>query len=215
MYCLNSGNGFLLCILFCIQAEQNRSMFLLHKTEAFCIQPQASYISKWRESDRRSARGQQHSASRQDSLFWSLHSPAAYRHAWGDPLPHWAGAQGELLCIPIPAPRATSFLLCLSPELSTRSPQEPCATCQLLHLYFCLRVVVLFFFKASCCSFLPFIIEMTQGFFTLMWLRSTFQSLHHCSAWVGHLGPLVAMNGFLLPCQHRLSVLPERWADDL
>lgn len=116
---------------------------------------------------------------------------------------------------------------CASPFL----PPEPHPSCSAFHLSwahvhhrnlvppasFCTFIFVwgwlwVFFFNVSCCSFLSFIIEMMQGFFTLMWLRSIFQSLHHCSAWAGHLGPLVAMNGFLLPAQvERAAWKVSRW----
>lgn len=144
MDCLNSGNSFLLSILFCVQAEQNRSMLLPHKIQAFCIQPQASCMSKWRESNRGFARGQQHSTSRQDCLFCSLPSPAACADAEGDPLLLWAGAHGEVLCTPVLSPESRILLAVAFSRaslLSIRPPQEHHAACQLLRLYFCPTVV--------------------------------------------------------------------------
>lgn len=144
MDCLNSGTSFLLSILFCVQAEQNRSMLLPHKIQAFCIQPQASCTSKRRESDRGSARGQQRSTCRQDCLFCSLPSPAACADAEGDPLLLRAGAPSKVLCALLLSPENRILLAVAFSRASLLSicpPQEHHAACQLLRLYFCPTVV--------------------------------------------------------------------------
>lgn len=119
--------------------------------------------------------GQQHPASAQHCLFWSLPSPAAYRDAQGDcPTESYWGTQ-RCCASPLLRPGSQILLaLTFTPAslLSICAPWEPRAASQLLLLYFSLSC----FFKTSCS---PFFLEMTQ---VVLFLWCLFIFFNHCVA---------------------------------